>query len=208
MIEQDWLVRGAKPGLQESRVKGFGIAATQRGGRPTKYTPGLVRAIAQTMGAGLELYRACALFNVHRSTVWLWGLQHQDVRAIINKGKEWRKQERERVRKELFDGKMPRRRPKKIRSVRPRKYRDEFVLLVRPTLRETARAIGVDPDTIWEWSRKHRRFGDALMLKRMERWLARHEANIEQLVKRSGLDMTDTAIGDKCGLEEKGRAVT
>jgi hypothetical protein len=157
------------------------------GGRPTKYNPGLVGAIARTMGADLELYRACALFNVHRSTVWLWGRHHPDVRSVINQGKEWRKQERERVRKELFDGNRPRRRPKKIRSMRPRKYCDAYVLLVRSTLRETAQAIGVDPDTVWEWSRKYRRFRDSLTLKRMERTLAGLEARAERLLERSGL---------------------
>ena len=145
------------------------------GGRPTRYNPGLVSTVAAIISQDNTLRTACGTVAIHRCTLWRWSRRHPSVLAVLRRAAELREQERERSRGQLCNLERARRTHTKKGSPRPRKYREQFVGLARPTIRATARACGVHFVTAWRWTKKHRTFALACAVARFGRDIERLE---------------------------------
>ena len=144
-------------------------------GRPTKLSEGTANAMLQMIEECIPLTSICSLLGFHRTTLWRWRKHYPGFDVMIQQALGPRPLDSH---PEFRNARKRQRTLTRKRTVQPpRKYRPELCEFVGPSLRQTARAIGVHWITVHRWTRMHLEFDIAQAFQREVR--AQHRLELE-----------------------------
>jgi hypothetical protein len=66
----------------------FAVIATNKGGRPSKYSPAAVRRLVSALKDGLTQKQACIAVGICENTLAAWQRKHSELEAEIGKARE------------------------------------------------------------------------------------------------------------------------